>query len=230
MDCPGCQQPMEPVPLEGTYRGPMTIDVCTACRGFWFDAGEQFRLTPAATLLLVRRVEASRDKPRQRMGTRPRCPRCNPGARPHLRPGPRRQVPVLPLPVTARRVHAVLRVPAQPESGARSDAAGGRRAEAAGGLDHLLQLRRADRSADRRRRARAAAAAWRSSISTISATRCASSTRTRASRPQPSARRRRFRRTRSSPTGAPIRKRAGGWRRATTTTRSRPRSICSTSA
>jgi Zn-finger nucleic acid-binding protein len=79
MDCPGCQQPMEPVPLEGTYRGPMTIDICTACRGFWFDAGEQFRLTPAATLLLVRRVEASRDKPRQRMGTRPRCPRCNLG-------------------------------------------------------------------------------------------------------------------------------------------------------
>jgi Zn-finger nucleic acid-binding protein len=77
MRCPGCQQPMEPVPLEGTYRGPMTIDLCTACRGFWFDAGEQFRLTPAATLLLVRRVEASRDRPRQRMGTRPRCPRCN---------------------------------------------------------------------------------------------------------------------------------------------------------
>ena len=48
MDCPGCHQEMEPVPLEGTYRGPMTIDVCTACRGFWFDAGEQFRLTPAA--------------------------------------------------------------------------------------------------------------------------------------------------------------------------------------
>jgi hypothetical protein len=68
---------MEPVPLEGTYRGPMTIDVCTACRGFWFDAGEQFRLTPASTLLLVRRVGASRDTPRQRMGTRLPCPRCN---------------------------------------------------------------------------------------------------------------------------------------------------------
>jgi Zn-finger nucleic acid-binding protein len=77
MNCPGCQQAMEPVPLEGTYRGPMTIDVCTACRGFWFDAGEQFRLTPAATLLLVRRVEASRDTPRQRMGTRLPCPRCH---------------------------------------------------------------------------------------------------------------------------------------------------------
>jgi len=67
---------MEAVPLEGTYRGPMTIDVCTACRGFWFDAGEQFRLTPAATLLLLRRVEASRDQPRQRVGTRLPCPRC----------------------------------------------------------------------------------------------------------------------------------------------------------
>jgi len=67
---------MDPVPLEGTYRGPMTIDVCTACRGFWFDAGEQFRLTPAATLLLVRRVEASRDRPRLRVGTRLPCPRC----------------------------------------------------------------------------------------------------------------------------------------------------------
>jgi len=67
---------MEAVQLEGTYRGPMTIDVCTACRGFWFDAGEQFRLTPAATLLLLRRVEASRDQPRQRVGTRLPCPRC----------------------------------------------------------------------------------------------------------------------------------------------------------
>jgi hypothetical protein len=68
---------MDPVPLEGTYRGPMTIDVCTACRGFWFDAGEQFRLTSAATLLLVQRVEASRDRPRLRVGTRLPCPRCN---------------------------------------------------------------------------------------------------------------------------------------------------------
>jgi len=76
MTCPGCQQPMEPVPLEGTYRGPMTVDLCAACRGFWFDAGEQFRLTPAATLLLLRRVEASRDQPRQRVGTRLPCPRC----------------------------------------------------------------------------------------------------------------------------------------------------------
>jgi Zn-finger nucleic acid-binding protein len=77
MTCPGCQQAMEHVPLEGTYRGPMTIDVCPACRGFWFDAGEQFRLTPEATLTLVRRVEASRDTPRQRVGTRMPCPRCN---------------------------------------------------------------------------------------------------------------------------------------------------------
>ena len=67
---------MEAVPLEGTYRGPMTIDVCTACRGFWFDSGEQFRLTPAATLQLVRRVEASRDQPRQRVATRLTCTRC----------------------------------------------------------------------------------------------------------------------------------------------------------
>lgn len=76
MNCPACQQPMEPVPLEGTYRGAMTVDLCTACRGFWFDAGEQFRLTPAATLVLVRRVEASRDQPRQRVGSRLTCPRC----------------------------------------------------------------------------------------------------------------------------------------------------------
>lgn len=67
---------MEPVPLEGTYHGAMTVDLCTACRGFWFDAGEQFRLTPAATLLLVRRVEAIRDQARQRLGTRLACPRC----------------------------------------------------------------------------------------------------------------------------------------------------------
>ena len=77
MNCPGCQQQMEAVPLEGTYRGPMAIDVCTACRGFWFDAGEQFRLTPAATLVLLRRVEASRNTERRRVATRPPCPRCS---------------------------------------------------------------------------------------------------------------------------------------------------------
>jgi hypothetical protein len=68
---------MDAVPLEGTYRGPMTIDVCTACRGFWFDAGEQFRLTPAATLVLLRRVEASRNTVRRRVAARPLCPRCS---------------------------------------------------------------------------------------------------------------------------------------------------------
>jgi hypothetical protein len=68
---------MEAVPLEGTYRGPMTVDVCPACRGFWFDAGEQFRLSPSATLVLIRRAEASRDTPRQRVSTRPQCPRCH---------------------------------------------------------------------------------------------------------------------------------------------------------
>jgi Zn-finger nucleic acid-binding protein len=77
MKCPGCLQQMDALPLEGTYRGPMTIDVCTACRGFWFDAGEQFRLTPATTLALVRRVGTSREVPRQRMRTRLPCPRCN---------------------------------------------------------------------------------------------------------------------------------------------------------
>ena len=77
MTCPGCREQMETVPLAGTYRGPMTIDVCTACRGFWFDAGEQFRLMPAATLTLVRRVQTSRELPRQRMSTRLQCPRCN---------------------------------------------------------------------------------------------------------------------------------------------------------
>jgi hypothetical protein len=68
---------MDAVPLEGTYRGPMTVDVCSACRGFWFDAGEQFRLTSAATLVLLRRVEASRTTERRRMGPRPLCPRCH---------------------------------------------------------------------------------------------------------------------------------------------------------
>src|SRR4029078_13626042 len=76
MNCPGCQQQMEAVLLEGTYRGPMSIDVCTACRGFWFDAGEQYRLTPAATLVLLRRVQESRNAARSQVSMRPACPRC----------------------------------------------------------------------------------------------------------------------------------------------------------
>ena len=67
---------MDPVALEGTYRGAMTVDACTACGAFWFDAGEQFRLTPAATLALLRRVEANRDRPPQPVSGRVACPRC----------------------------------------------------------------------------------------------------------------------------------------------------------
>jgi Zn-finger nucleic acid-binding protein len=231
MNCPGCQQQMEAVPLEGTYRGPMSIDVCTACRGFWFDAGEQFRADPRRD---ARPAAPRRSKPQygappgRNAATLPAMPS---SARPHLRSGGRRQVSVLPLPGSARHLHAVLRVPSQPETRSRTDAAGARRTETEDGFDQLPELRRTDRSADRDpvRKLWQQPRHGRSCISR--GMRCGSSTPTPGPQPPQSARRQPHRPTRSSPTGGTSRKRVGDLKQdSTVRTLTGRRSICSMSA
>jgi len=76
MTCPACGGTMERVPLEGTIRGPFDVDLCRACRSFWFDSGEQFRLTPRSTLQLLRALADGPETPRARTGTRRACPIC----------------------------------------------------------------------------------------------------------------------------------------------------------
>jgi hypothetical protein len=65
------------VQLERTLRGPFGVDLCLSCRAFWFDAGEQFRLTPPATLALLKRLADGPPPARRPMGQRVPCPRCS---------------------------------------------------------------------------------------------------------------------------------------------------------
>lgn len=67
---------MERVHLEGTIRGPFDVDLCRACRAFWFDAGEQFRLTPRSTLHLLRTLADGPEVGRSAAGTKRLCPVC----------------------------------------------------------------------------------------------------------------------------------------------------------
>jgi Zn-finger nucleic acid-binding protein len=74
--CPFCRGVMEGITLERTIGGPLELEVCRHCDGIWFDAGEQFRLMPDATLYLIRDLQANRRERRTQPGTRLRCPRC----------------------------------------------------------------------------------------------------------------------------------------------------------
>ena len=57
--------------------GQVTLDICFACQGIWFDANENLKLAPAAVVELFRLLHAHRDDPRQPLGLQMDCPRCN---------------------------------------------------------------------------------------------------------------------------------------------------------
>ena len=74
--CPACRGAMENITLQRTIGGPLQLEVCRHCDGIWFDAGEQFRLMPDATLRFIHDVQANRQDHRAQLGTRLFCPRC----------------------------------------------------------------------------------------------------------------------------------------------------------
>lgn len=74
--CPVCRGAMEAITLQRTIGGPLQLEICRHCDGIWFDAGEQFRLMPDATLRLIQDVQANRHDRRAQLGTRLLCPRC----------------------------------------------------------------------------------------------------------------------------------------------------------
>src|ERR671935_2302502 len=75
MNCPFCRSVMDTVALQRTIGGPFEVNVCRHRDGIWFDAGEQFRLMPAATPALLRDMQANRGDRRPQSGTRLPCPR-----------------------------------------------------------------------------------------------------------------------------------------------------------
>jgi Zn-finger nucleic acid-binding protein len=52
MNCPGCAADTSTVPLTDRSGAPFEVDVCRACRAFWFDRNENTRLSPGSTLTL----------------------------------------------------------------------------------------------------------------------------------------------------------------------------------
>ncbi len=70
--CPRCAHP-----LEAIRRGPLTLDVCRACGGGWFDKGELqqvHRRHPRALSLLEQALAPSAPSPG--IPAPPACPRC----------------------------------------------------------------------------------------------------------------------------------------------------------
>lgn len=58
------------------YGRHLTLDVCRACQGLWFDDQELLQLTPAATLQLLAKLAEDRREERRRWSEKPKCPRC----------------------------------------------------------------------------------------------------------------------------------------------------------
>lgn len=52
--CPGCQQPLRHVVLEGHYAKAVQVDLCAACHLVWFDAFESVRLSGLGWVQLLR--------------------------------------------------------------------------------------------------------------------------------------------------------------------------------
>lgn len=77
--CPSCRARLDRREVDGLYGRRIAIDVCGACQGIWFDAGESLQLSPGGTLALFRIVHEHRAAVRHPLAARLVCPRC--GAR-----------------------------------------------------------------------------------------------------------------------------------------------------
>jgi hypothetical protein len=77
--CPGCGAGMRALDLGRRPHGRVTVDLCPACRGLWFDAHESLQLAPEATLALLQEVViGAGPAPAPRPGPLA-CPRCRHG-------------------------------------------------------------------------------------------------------------------------------------------------------
>ena len=67
---------MAPQTYERTYGQSVTVDVCDACQGIWFDDMEMLQLSPGATLALFRHIQRSANTARHPLSAALGCPRC----------------------------------------------------------------------------------------------------------------------------------------------------------
>jgi Zn-finger nucleic acid-binding protein len=77
--CAGCGNETTPLSLDGHYGRGLTIDVCHACNGVWFDGHEDLHLAPTGVVALFEAMGQAAARARTAMANRKVCPRCQTG-------------------------------------------------------------------------------------------------------------------------------------------------------
>ncbi|MGE5385783.1 MAG: zf-TFIIB domain-containing protein [Betaproteobacteria bacterium] len=76
LHCPACEAPMQTFSCKRKLEGELTLDLCFACQGIWFDEFESLQMAPAGVLELFKLIHAHHDDPRQPWHDVLDCPRC----------------------------------------------------------------------------------------------------------------------------------------------------------
>ena len=74
--CPSCQAPRAIHHFQRQLNGEVSLDLCFACQGIWFDEYESAQLAPAGVLELFRLLHQHFADSRQPWRQPLRCPRC----------------------------------------------------------------------------------------------------------------------------------------------------------
>ena len=77
MKCPNCGSSLTPLDLPAHQGRSVTVDVCAACHAFWFDRHESLKLSPAATLKLMKFVGEHTASATASPWVELCCPRCS---------------------------------------------------------------------------------------------------------------------------------------------------------
>lgn len=77
MNCPNCSATMDRVAFEGVYGPRIDLDLCYPCHVMWLDRRESVLLSPRGILDLFKLLHEHHEDPRQALGARMRCPRCD---------------------------------------------------------------------------------------------------------------------------------------------------------
>lgn len=75
--CPSCSAPMQPFVCASKNGGNLSLDLCFACQGIWFDEFESLQMAPSGILELFRMIHEHHDHPRQPWHDILHCPRCS---------------------------------------------------------------------------------------------------------------------------------------------------------
>jgi Zn-finger nucleic acid-binding protein/DNA-directed RNA polymerase subunit RPC12/RpoP len=77
MNCSNCSAEMISMDVEAHLSAPLTIDLCSACQGLWFDKYESLKLSPASTLKLMKWIGEHPAGGKITYSNAMKCPRCS---------------------------------------------------------------------------------------------------------------------------------------------------------